>query len=199
MKIQNNQVTLIGTFDEEINFSHELFGEKFYKIFLKVSRASEEIDTIPVMISERLIDLKDYIGQKVKVTGQFRSYNKEGSDGKRHLSLHVFAREVKKMEEISLDNNKIVLDAYTCKPVTYRITPRGREIADLLLAVNRPYEKSDYIPCIAWGRNAKYAANFPVGKYIKIKGRIQSREYEKLGETRTAYEVSIMELEEVED
>ena len=200
MKIQeNNQVTLIGTFGEDITFSHEVHGEKFYQNFLTVARKSNNIDTIPVTVSERLINLEDYAGQKVEVRGQYRSFNKVLAEGKRHLMLFVFAQEVEKVDTTVPDDNKVILDGYTCKETTYRRTPLGREITDLHLAVNRKYGKSDYIPCVAWGRNAQYADNFPVGTHIKVEGRIQSREYEKLGETRTVYEVSIGKLEVVED
>ncbi len=183
-------------------FSHEVFGEGFYMVDVSVKRLSNSVDTIPVMISERLIDVEcDYRGEFLMVSGQFRSYNRH-DEQKNRLVLSVFAREVSFIEE-ELDGaktNNILLDGYICKLPIYRKTPLGREIADLLLAVNRPYGKSDYIPCICWGRNARFASAFEVGEHVQVLGRIQSREYvKKLSETetekRTAYEVSVSKLE----
>lgn len=183
-------------------FSHEVFGEGFYMVDVSVRRLSNSVDTIPVMISERLIDVEqDYRGEFLMVSGQFRSYNRH-DEQKNRLVLSVFAREVSFIEE-ELDGaktNNILLDGYICKLPIYRKTPLGREIADLLLAVNRPYGKSDYIPCICWGRNARFASAFEVGEHVQVLGRIQSREYvKKLSETetekRTAYEVSVSKLE----
>ena len=196
--IENNQVTIMGEIVSEFTFSHEVFGEGFYMVDVSVRRLSNSVDTIPVMISERLIDVnEDYTGEFLMVSGQFRSYNRH-DEQKNRLVLSVFAREVSFIEE-ELDGaktNSILLDGYICKLPIYRKTPLGREIADLLLAVNRPYGKSDYIPCICWGRNARFAAAFEVGEHVQILGRIQSREYvKKLSETetekRTAYEVSV--------
>lgn len=173
---------------------------------VSVRRLSNSEDKIPVMISERLIDVsQDYTGEFIMVSGQFRSYNRH-DEQKNRLVLSVFAREVSFIEE-ELDGaktNSILLDGYICKLPVYRKTPLGREIADLLLAVNRPYGKSDYIPCICWGRNARFASAFEVGEHVQILGRIQSREYvKKLTETetekRTAYEVSVSKLECMED
>jgi primosomal replication protein N len=154
------------------------------------------------MISERLLDVSaDYRGSLVVINGQFRSYNRH-EEHKNKLVLSVFAREVEFVTEISetVKTNQIFLDGYVCKEPIYRKTPLGREIADLLLAVNRPYGKSDYIPCICWGRNARYASNFQVGERCLVWGRIQSREYmKKIGEDelekRVAYEVSVSKLE----
>ena len=167
-----------------------------------VRRLSDSADVIPVMISERLIDVtEDYTGEYIRVAGQFRSYNRH-EEQKNRLVLSLFVREVSFIEE-ELDGaktNQIFLDGYICKLPVYRKTPLGREIADLLLAVNRPYGKSDYIPCICWGRNARFASSFEVGEHVQVIGRIQSREYMKrLSETetekRTAYEVSVSKLE----
>ncbi len=200
--IENNQVTIMGVVDSEFRFSHEVFGEGFYMVDVLVKRLSSSDDRIPLMISERLIDVhQDYIGEYIMVTGQFRSYNQH-DEKKNRLVLSVFVREVSFVEE-ELDGaktNTILLDGYICKKPIYRKTPLGREIADLLLAVNRPYGKSDYIPCICWGRNARFASGFEVGEHVQVLGRIQSREYvKKLGETetekRTAYEVSVSKLE----
>ena len=204
--IENNQVTIMGEIVSEFTFSHEVFGEGFYMVDVSVRRLSNSVDTIPVMISERLIDVnEDYTGEFLMVSGQFRSYNRHDKQ-KNRLVLSVFAREVSFIEE-ELDGaktNSILLDGYICKLPIYRKTPLGREIADLLLAVNRPYGKSDYIPCICWGRNARFASAFEVGEHVQILGRIQSREYvKKLSETetekRTAYEVSVSKLECMEE
>ena len=170
---------------------------------VSVSRLSESYDIIPLMISERLMDVKQsYIGKYVEVIGQFRSYNRHEEDNKNKLVLSVFAREVRLLED-SEDierPNSIFLDGFICKEPIYRKTPLGREIADLLIAVNRPYGKSDYIPCICWGRNARYAENFEVGGHIRLWGRIQSREYQKKiseneFEKRIAYEVSVSKMD----
>lgn len=204
--IENNQVTIMGEVASEFVFSHEVFGEGFYVVDVLVKRLSNSEDCIPLLVSERLIDVEqDYRGEHIMVTGQFRSYNRH-DEQKNRLVLSVFVREVSFVEE-ELDGaktNTIMLDGYICKAPIYRKTPLGREIADLLLAVNRPYGKSDYIPCICWGRNARYASSFDVGEHVQIIGRIQSREYvKKLSETeaekRIAYEVSVSKLECVED
>ena len=200
--IENNKVSVIGEIISGFTFSHEVFGEGFYLVNVAVNRLSEQADIIPLMISERLLDVKeDYIGCTVEAIGQFRSYNRhEGI--KNRLVLSVFVREIHFMEKFTdyTKTNQIFLDGYICKAPVYRKTPLGREIADLLLAVNRPYGKSDYIPCIAWGRNARFASGFEVGTRVRVWGRVQSREYtKKLSETecekRVAYEVSISKLE----
>ena len=200
--IENNQVSIIGEVASEFTFSHEVFGEGFYMVDVLVKRLSNSDDRIPLMISERLIDVhQNYIGEYIMATGQFRSYNQH-EEKKNRLVLSVFVREVSFVEE-ELDGaktNTILLDGYICKRPIYRKTPLGREIADLLLAVNRPYGKSDYIPCICWGRNARFASGFEVGEHVQVLGRIQSREYvKKLTETETekriAYEVSVSKLE----
>ena len=200
--IENNQVSIIGKVVSGFTFSHEVFGEGFYMVELSVKRLSDSSDRIPVMISERLIDVaQDYQGEYIQVEGQFRSYNRH-EEKKNRLVLSVFAREVSFVEEADdkVRSNQIFLDGFICKPPVYRKTPLGREIADMLIAVNRPYGKSDYIPCICWGRNARFASGFEVGSRVQIWGRIQSREYMKrlegeLTERRTAYEVSISKLE----
>ena len=200
--IENNQVSIMGKIDTGFTFSHQVFGEGFYVMDLIVKRLSDSEDRIPVMVSERLLDVtQDYVGEYIEIHGQFRSYNRHEEKHNR-LVLSVFAREVRFVEEEddSVPVNQIFLDGYICKPPVYRKTPLGREIADLLMAVNRPYGKSDYIPCIAWGRNARFASSFEVGTRVRIWGRVQSREYtKKLSETqcekRVAYEVSISKLE----
>lgn len=202
--IENNVVTIAGRVISDLEFSHEIFGEGFYTFTLKVPRLSENNDFLPVTISERLINnRKIEIGSLVEIEGQLRSYNntnytKEGNK----LILTVFAREIKFLEnEKQVKNpNQIFLNGYICKKPVYRTTPFGREITDLLLAVNRPYNKSDYIPCIAWGRNARYSENLNVGDNIEIWGRVQSRGYQKKLDTgevveKIAYEVSISKME----
>ncbi len=204
--IENNQVTVMGEIVSDFCFSHEIFGEGFYLVDMAVKRLSESYDVIPLMVSERLIDVNaDYKGMYVCVNGQFRSYNRH-EERKNRLVLSVFAREIDFIEELeeSAKTNQIYLDGYICKEPIYRKTPLGREIADVLLAVNRPYGKSDYIPCICWGRNARYANNFKVGERCAVWGRIQSREYmKKLSESevekRVAFEVSVSKLELLED
>ena len=200
--IENNQVTIMGKVATEFSFSHEVFGEGFYLVEVEVKRLSNSEDRIPLMISERLIDVtQDYTGEYIMVHGQFRSYNRH-EEQKNRLVLSVFVREISFMEEEpdGTKTNSIWLDGYICKEPIYRKTPLGREIADLLLAVNRPYGKSDYIPCICWGRNARYASGFEVGEHVQLLGRIQSREYVKRisdteTEKRVAYEVSVSKLE----
>ena len=200
--IENNQVTIMGKVATEFSFSHEVFGEGFYMVEVEVKRLSNSEDRIPLMISERLIDVtQDYTGEYIMVHGQFRSYNRH-EEQKNRLVLSVFVREISFMEEEpdGTKTNSIWLDGYICKEPIYRKTPLGREIADLLLAVNRPYGKSDYIPCICWGRNARYASGFEVGEHVQLLGRIQSRGYVKRisdteTEKRVAYEVSVSKLE----
>ena len=191
----NNQVNVYGEVISEFTFSHEVYGEGFYMVHLSVRRLSNVFDTIPLMVSERLVDVsKDYRGKFFEACGQFRSYNRH-EENRNRLVLSLFVRDLRVDDtEVGSDKpNYIFLDGYICKQPVYRKTPLGREIADLLLAVNRPYGKSDYIPCICWGRNARFADGFQVGEHIQIWGRIQSREYQKkldeeTFETRVAYE-----------
>lgn len=195
---KNNKVFISGQIVTEAEFSHEVYGEGFYEMNVLVKRLSGQGDILPVTISERLISDRDLkIGVTINALGQFRSYNKL-VDGKSKLMLTVFVREL--LDDSPAKNpNSIVLTGYICKPPVYRTTPFNREIADILIAVNRSYNKSDYIPCIAWGRNARFAKNLAVGEKIAISGRIQSREYQKKltdddVKTLTAYEVSISKL-----
>ena len=204
--IENNQVVIMGEIVSDFVFSHEIFGEGFYMVDVNVPRLSESSDIIPLMVSERLLNVEDdYKGLNIMVQGQFRSYNRH-EERRNRLVLSVFAREIEFVDETpeSSKTNQIYLDGYICKEPIYRKTPLGREIADLLLAVNRPYGKSDYIPCICWGRNARFASNFTVGARCEIWGRIQSREYmkrisEEDAEKRIAYEVSVSKLELMEE
>lgn len=202
--LKNNQAVVAGEIISDFEFSHEVFGEGFYMVKLKVSRLSHSSDTIPLLVSERLIDVsQSYIGRFMEAKGQFRSYNKH-ENNRNHLVLSLFVRELELLD--LLDNRKpnmIFLDGYICKEPVYRTTPLGREIADVLLAVNRAYSKSDYIPCICWGRNARFASTFEVGTHVQIQGRIQSREYMKKineleTEKRIAYEVSVSKIEQME-
>lgn len=209
--INNNNITLAGVVEKEPEYSHEVFGERFYVFMLKCSRMSSNKDTLPVMISDRLVDIREIkVGQVVTAVGQIRSFNRHIDDVKSKLILSVFARELKILTqdatELSFeeDINTVILDGYICKPPIYRCTPKGREIADILVAVNRPYGKSDYIPCIAWGRNARFAGGLETGEHIQIQGRFQSREYPKKIsdneiETRTAYEVSVSRIDYAEE
>ena len=202
---ENNQVTMMGEIISEFQFSHEVFGEGFYMVELAVNRLSNYCDYIPLIISERLIDTEqDYTGQLLYVSGQFRSYNRH-EEKKNRLVLSVFVRELEFLDEIDENEktNQIFLDGYICKEPIYRKTPLGREIADVLLAVNRSYGKSDYIPCICWGRNARFASGFTVGSHIQIIGRVQSREYVKRisdeeVEHRIAYEISVSKVDLLE-
>lgn len=200
----NNSVIVAGQIISEFTFSHTVFGEKFYLFDIAVQRLSTSFDIIPVIISERIIDTNDnYIDMYVVINGQFRSFNRHDEDGS-HLILSVFAQDVELYSSPTPDDfptleNQVFLDGFVCKPPIYRKTPLGREIADVLLAVNRPYGKSDYIPCICWGRNARFAEGFQVGEHIQIRGRIQSREYVKNNEVKIAYEVSVAKLDKVEE
>ena len=195
--MENNKVFLVGVVKSNPVFSHEIYGEGFYNIMLKVERLSKNFDLIPITVSERLLTNNFKIETKVAVKGQFRSYNKS-ENGKSHLYLTVFVREVMEVDE-SMNPNIIELTGFVCKEPIYRTTPFKREICDVLLAVNRAYNKSDYLPCIAWGRNARFIKNIEIGKRVNIIGRIQSREYQKKDENnevtiKTAYEISISKI-----
>jgi single-stranded DNA-binding protein len=208
--LENNHLVLVGKVTSDKKFSHEIYGESFYIFDLEVARLSGNSDIIPITISERLILEKELeIGDKVAIEGQFRSYNSYENE-KNRLILTVFAKDIKYLSEEDEENssekvsNEVTLIGYICKKPIYRQTPFGREISDILLAVNRAYNKSDYIPAIAWGRNARFCQNIEVGTKVKITGRVQSRNYEKKFEdgttqTRTAYEVSISSLEIVNE
>lgn len=206
-QLQSNYIRVVGTINTDLEFSHEVFGEKFYEFYLEVPRLSDTKDLLPVIISERLInDMEMDIGKYIIIDGQFRSYNRY-EDTSNKLLLRVFVRDIsipndEEIEEIIRHPNEVFLNGYLCKETKYRTTPFGREITDMLIAVNRSYNKSDYIPCIAWGRNARYCEKLEVGDHVKVWGRIQSRRYQKKTdeddyETKTAYEVSITKLEHV--
>ena len=194
-----NSVCVSGSL-RDLSISHRIYGEAFYTFFIECGRLSEKTDILPVTASERLLFRHPLCeGAEVCVRGQLRSYNKL-VDGKVRLYLTIFAREI---EDKCNTVNEIELTGYVCKPPVYRVTPFGREITDMLIAVNRAYNKSDYIPCIVWGRNARFASDFGVGDKVSIFGRVQSREYEKILENgekthRTAYEVSVSRLQKEE-
>ena len=201
--LDNNKVFLQGKVTSEPTFSHEIFDEAFYNLNLAIPRLSGQEDIIPITISDRLLENKKLkIGDMIAIKGQFRSYNKI-EDEKSKLILTVFVREICDYDQ-NANPNTIEIFGYICKSPIYRTTPFNREITDMLMAVNRSYNKSDHIPCITWGRNARFASGFEVGGHVQIWGRIQSREYvKKLSETQTekrvAYEVSVSKLEVVED
>lgn len=200
MDLTNNRVSIVGQIVDHFEYSHELYGEKFYTNHVKVERLSSASDLIPIMVSDRTVDVKaDWIGECVKIEGQFRSYNKHEEERSR-LILSVFVEKLEILD-FNYNENYIELKGCICKTPIYRVTPKGREVADVLMAVNRPYGKSDYIPLIAWGRNARYASELPIGTKIAIGGRIQSREYCRQGEdeVRIAYEVSVSKIEEWEE
>ncbi len=213
--LENNYLTLVGKVTGEKKFSHEIYGERFYIFNLTIPRLSGNADIIPITVSERLIKEETLNeGKKLLVKGQFRSYNSYENE-KNRLILTVFAKDIVELEENDQEEenemvrkdtitNEVVLVGFICKKPIYRQTPFGREISDLLLAVNRAYNKSDYIPCIAWGRNARFCQNLEVGSQVKVVGRVQSRTYEKKHEdgtieNRVAYEVSVGSLEVIEE
>ncbi|HBM81286.1 MAG: single-stranded DNA-binding protein [Clostridiales bacterium] len=202
--ITSNKIYVEGKIASKPEFSHEMYGEGFYNFTIEVPRLSEAADILPVTISERLIESSSVdVGKNVIVEGQLRSYNKY-ADGGNRLILTIFARDISFTDEKTKNPNQIFLDGYICKKPVYRTTPFGREITDMLIAVNRPYNKSDYIPAIAWGRNARFSEKLNVGDHIRIWGRVQSREYQKKISdnevlTKTAYEVSISKMEKVEE
>lgn len=204
---ENNFVKLGGVVASGLELSHELYGEKFYKFFMEIDRLSGVKDRIPVIISERLIDEQDFsIGKLIVVEGQYRSYNQVLESGKSKLILTVFVKEIttEGIDERVKTLNELTLIGCICKAPIYRKTPLGRDIADVLVAVNRAYNKSDYIPCILWGRNAKFCQTLGIGTNVRLEGRIQAREYEKkyedgTVETRVAYEVSVSKFEEFKE
>ncbi len=209
---ENNHLVLVGKVTSDKTYSHEIYGEKFYIFNLEVPRLSKAVDIIPITVSERLLTNLDLeIGKKLAVEGQFRSYNSYQNE-RNKLILTVFAKDIVEIENNENEDdeekkdivtNEVILAGYVCKKPIYRQTPFDREIADILLAVNRAYNKSDYIPCIAWGRNARFCQNIEVGTEVKIVGRVQSRQYEKKfedgsSEIRVAYEVSVSSMEIVD-
>jgi len=205
MEDTNNSIKISGRISSEFTFSHEFYGECFWRFNVVVGRLSSQSDILPITVSERIIKKeKTQHGQAVHIIGQIRSYNNYvEADKKNKLVITIFAREISLLTSApAQDTNDVFLDGYLCKPVIYRTTPFGREITDLIVAVNRSYNKSDYIPCIAWGRSARFAGNLNVGDHIRLWGRKQSRQYQKkLDDStifeKTAYEVSISKIEQV--
>ena len=202
MENPNNRIIAVGCLEGELELSHEVMNEPFYTGTLLVKRLSGAVDRLPVTIPGKLLGvLPQARDRQLMVTGQVRSYNKV-VDGAGRLMVTLFAQSI--VESGDNDTlNKVSLVGALCKPPIYRSTPFGREICDMMLAVNRAFGKSDYIPCIAWGRNAQYASRFNVGDRVRLTGRLQSREYQKLLENgeymaRNAYEVSCFTLEAAE-
>jgi len=199
--MESNVAELCGVVLSELRFSHKTYGEIFYTFVLGIERRSGYIDEINIMVSERLIfDNPPREGDFVEIKGQIRTYN-EIVDEKNKLNVVVFAKEIYQSENFGYNENYIYLEGFLCKEPLKRTSPLGRKICDMMLAVNRMYNKSDYIPCIAWGRNAGYAEKLGVGTKLALEGRIQSREYKKklddgTAEMRKAFEVSVVKLEE---
>lgn len=194
--MDNNRIKLIGQVIDEPTFSHEINGEGFFEFVIEVSRLSANADYIPVIVSERGFNIENIRkGEYFEVEGSYRSHNKI-VEGRSKLLLHVFAERIEE-PQVVYPHNEVTLEGNICKPPVYRKTPHGREITDLLVAVNRSYGKSDYIPCIAWGRNARFASNFKVGDLISCTGRVQSRVYKKNEEEHVAYEVSLKSLNSI--
>ena len=207
-EVINNSIKVSGEVLTEPVFNHEVYGEGFYIFTLGSNRSSDNVDELPICISERLVDIESIVvGAVVEVTGQVRTFNKRNEqDNKAHLVINVFTRELEFIDDSNREDfNEVTLTGYLCKKPNYRTTPLGREICDMLLAVNRPYGKSDYVPAIAWGRNAGWANTLEVGTKLTLKGRLQSRKYQKklrenpdgtaVAEERTAYEMSVSKLE----
>ena len=192
-----NQITLRGSLRALPEFSHENHGKRFYRFFLEVPRLSGAVDTLPVIAKETILNTVDPSGgEMLTVTGQVRSHNLR-DNGKRHLSVFVFAASI--AAEDGEPINTVLLDAIVCREPTYRRTPLGREICDVMLAVPRAFHRADYLPCILWGRVAAEAAQCTVGDRLIINGRLQSRIYTKLtdegAQERTTYEVSALTAE----
>ncbi|MCL2049899.1 MAG: single-stranded DNA-binding protein [Defluviitaleaceae bacterium] len=203
--INNNTITIAGKISSDLSFSHEIYGEGFWQLDVEVERLSGQSDILPVTVSERIIERERMkIGQPIKIVGQIRSYNNYvETDRKNKLVLTIFARDIAMPDDNADNPNDVFLEGFLCKPAVYRVTPFGREIADLLVAVNRSYNKSDYIPCIVWGRNARFAEKLAVGERVRLWGRMQSRQYQKKIDEdtileKTAYEVSVAKVEQGE-
>lgn len=198
--LENNRAHISGMLLDDFKFSHEMYGEKFYESTVVSERASGVSDYIPVTVSERIADVKGkWAGQHVEIFGSFRSYNRGN-----HLILYVFVDSIVSLEDSQEDTSEIHIEGFICKTPVCRETPLGREITDIMIAVNRPYGYSDYIPCIVWGRNARFASGLAVGTKMRIGGRIQSREYHKwiddeTMETRVCYEVSVKTIDVIEE
>lgn len=200
MDLTNNRVSIVGQIVDHFEYSHEIYGEKFYTNHVKVDRLSSASDLIPIMVSDRAVDVKaDWLGECVKIEGQFRSYDKYEEERSRHI-LYVFGDKLEVLD-FGYNENYIELKGCICKTPIYRVTPKGREVTEVFIKVKRSHDKLDHIPLITWGRNARYASELPIGTKIAIEGRIQSREYCRQGEDelRIAYEVSVSKIEEWEE
>lgn len=210
MNVYNkNVLTVIGKIINNPTLSHETHGEKIYTFQIEIPRLNKDVkDILNVEVSDRAVDINSiHENDTVKINGQFRSFNRYNKEkGKVSLELFIFAKDIVKIENDEEINNinKIELHGNLCKVPVFRHTPSGREISDLLVAVQRQYNRSDYIPCIAWSRNARYATkNLTVGTPVVIEGRVQSRNYIKHldngeEEKHTVYEVSCMRLDKDE-
>jgi len=201
MSNDENTAILSGTLESDAVLDHELFGEEFYAATLMVPRLSGTVDLVPVTFPGRALPFFPLGGDRITVTGQVRSYNRRGESGNR-LAITLFAQSVELMDEAELPQNDVIISGYLCKPAVFRVTPFLREIGDMLIACNRAFNKSDYLPCIAWGRNARIAEGIPVGSRVRIEGRLQSRRYQKtlgngMSEDRTAYEISCSTIEQL--
>lgn len=205
--IDNNKVYMIGKVAEKPVFSHEVYSEGFYIFYIEIPRKSGNSDRLPVVVSERLININRLdVDRTVVINGQIRSYNQHIDNKHSHLILSVFARDIDILEDVEINsdvNNTVEIVGHICKEPVYRVTPKGREIADLMIGVGRTYGKSDYIPTVVWGRGAKFAGNLKIGDKIFAKGRFQSRKYNKCLddgsiEERVAYELSVYEIDREE-
>lgn len=200
--IKDNIVFIVGEVATRPAYSHEVKRERFFELYVETERESGTYDRIPVLISERLPNAKKiWCGDRVGISGQFRSYSFK-ENGRKVLKLFVFAKDIEVYDNscVKKDDNRITVSGLICKKPTLRTTPKGRVLSDLLLAATRPlYRKTDYIPCVVWGRNAEYISRMKEGAFVEVAGRIQSREHTKIlengeTETRTAYEVSVYSL-----
>lgn len=195
----SNSYECCGTVASAPKLDHVVRDEEFYSFNVVTARNSGAYDTVPVVMSKCIIDDENIkYGSRVHFKGQIRTYNKE-----RHLMVYAYAMEVIKDDNAN-DINKFEGDGFICKDTVYRETPNGRQICDIMIAVNRCYGKSDYMPCIAWGRNAVRSGKFEVSDHVLVEGRFQSRGYHKVtdtGETvkKIAYEVSLSSIEQLID
>ena len=201
MEYSVNQITIRGSLHTLPHFSHENHGKRFYRFFLEVPRLSGAVDILPVVASEQVLSRMDLSGgEMLTVVGQIRSHNSR-TDGVRHLLIFVFAQSI--LCEDGEPINDVLLQGPLCKDPTYRRTPLGREICDVMLAVGRGFKRADYLPCILWGRIAQEISQCRTRDIIQISGRLQSRVYTKVTEDgpqeRTAYEISALTAELIDE
>ena len=195
-----NQILLRGELDTLPAFSHESHGRRFYSFTLAVERLSGTMDLLHCVAAEELVQALDPSGgEMVELIGQVRSFNNRSGAGRR-LVISAYAEQLRTCDDEPA--NEVILCGSICRQPIFRRTPLGREICDLMLAVNRPYRRADYLPCILWGHTAQHCANFPVGTTLQLTGRLQSRTYVKQLETgseqRVAYEISAITAGAVE-